>query len=170
MNYYNRNSMPNQGRSGMMSGAPGPVGSMETGSMENAGPRGPMGPAGPAGPMGPMGPMGPRGEPGPPGCPGEQGEPGPQGVTGPPWRAGLKGTVRTSRISPKQHFCSLFWFPIYHAGKRQPSPSDGYTGHHRKYLPRRQSFCHPESWFLCILLLSFRRTESARVCKAHTRI
>ena len=40
MNYYNRNSMPNQGRSGMMSGVPGPVGSMETGSMENAGPRG----------------------------------------------------------------------------------------------------------------------------------
>ena len=32
--------MPNQGRSGMMAGAPGPVGSMETGSMENAGPRG----------------------------------------------------------------------------------------------------------------------------------
>lgn len=88
MNYYNRNSMPNQGRSGMMSGVPGPVGSMETGSMENAGPRGPMGPAGPAGPMGPMGP---RGEPGPPGCPEEQGEPGPQGVTGPQGPQGVTG-------------------------------------------------------------------------------
>lgn len=107
MNYYNRNNMSNQQRSGMMSGTTGSVSSMNpagsagpmgqmgsmgsAGSMGPAGPMGPMGPMGPAGPMGPMGPMGPRGEPGPIGCSGEPGEPGPQGVTGPQGPQGVTG-------------------------------------------------------------------------------